>query len=199
MESKGRRGLRAAPTGATPPATGITETSAIALKALEDHVEPEAPIELTVSAEGMAAGPGAQSEPKSPPPSGFAEILTDVGRQNFAAFFDSQTALARGLETLSTEITGLALAGVDAAARTATDALSVKTIADAIEVNAGFTRRSFDALMVGSAKLSEAGFKVAAEAWHPLLTHFGKSWTGAAALASDRHDAYSILARNVRI
>jgi hypothetical protein len=186
MESKGRRGLRVAPTGATPPAPGITETSAIALKALEDHVQPEAPIELTLSAEGMAAGPGAQSEPKSPPPSGFSEILTDIGRQNFAAFFDSQTALARGLETLSTEITGLALAGVDAAARTATDALSVKTIADAIEVNAGFTRRSFDALMVGSAKLSEVGLKVVAEAWHPLLTHFGNSWTGAACVALRR-------------
>ena len=186
MESKGRRGLRAAPIGATPPATRITETSAAALRAIEDHAQAEAPIELTVSAEGMAAGPGAQSEPNSPPPSGFSEILTAVGRQNFAAFFDSQTALARGLETLSTEITGLALAGVDAAARTATDALSVKTIADAIEVNAGFTRRSFDALMVGSAKLSELGVKVAAEAWHPLLTHFGKSWTGAACLALRR-------------
>jgi Phasin protein len=182
MESKGRRGLRAAPIGATPPAAGMTETSAVALKAVEDQAEAEAPIEITVSSQGIAAGRGS----KSPPPTGFSEILTDVGRQNFAAFFDSQTALARGLETLSTEITGLALAGVDVAARTATDALSVKTITDAIEVNAGFTRRSFDALMVGSAKLSEAGFKVAAEAWHPLLTHFGKSWTGAACLALRR-------------
>ena len=186
MESKGRRGLRAAPIGATPPATGMTETSAVALKAIEDQAEAEAPIEITVSSQGSAAGPGAQSESKSPPPTGFSEILTDVGRQNFAAFFDSQTALARGLETLSAEIAGLALAGVDAAARTATDAISVKTIADAIEVNAGFTRRSFDALMVGSAKLSEVGLRVAAEAWHPLLTHFGKSWTGAACLALRR-------------
>jgi len=182
MESKGRRGLRAAPIGATPPATGITETSAVALKAIEDPAQAEAPIEITVSAEGTAGGPSAESQSKSPPPSDFSEILTDVGRQNFAALIDVQTALARGLETLSAEITGLALAGVDAAARTATDALSVKTIADAIEVNAGFTRRSFDALIVGSAKLSEAGLKVAAEAWHPLLTHFGKSWTGASRL-----------------
>ena len=186
MESKARRGLCAAPIGTTPPATGITETSAVALKAIEDQVQGEAPIEITASAEGMAGGPGAQSESKSPLPSGFSEILTDVGRQNFAAFFESQTALARGLKTLSTEITGLALAGVDAAARTATDALSVRTIADAIEVNAGFTRRSFDALMVGSAKLSEVGLKVAAEAWHPLLTHFGKSWSGATCLALRR-------------
>lgn len=186
MESKGRRGLRAAPTGATPPTTGITATSAVALKAIEDEAQAETPIEITVSAEGTAAGPSAQSESKSPPRSDFSESLTDVGRQNFAALFESQTALARGLETLSAEITGLALAGVDAVARTATDALSVKTIADAIEVNTGFTRRSFDALMVGSAKLSEVGIKVAADAWHPLLTHLGKSWTGAACLALRR-------------
>jgi hypothetical protein len=187
MESKGRRGLRAAPIGATPPATGITETSAVALKAIEEQAQLQAPAEITASAEGAPlAGPIAESQIGSPPLSGFSEILTDVGRQNFAALIDSQTALARGLETLSAEIAGLALAGVDAAARTATDALSVKTIADAIEVNAGYTRRSFDALMVGSAKLSEVGLKVAAQTWHPLLTHFGKSWTGAACLALGR-------------
>lgn len=186
MESKGRRGLRAAPIGATPPATGITETSAIALNAVEDQAQTEAPIEVTVSVEGAVAGPGAESQTKSPPLSGFSEVLSDVGRQNFAALIDSQTALARGLEILSTEIAGLALAGVDAASRAATDALSVKTIADAVEVNAGFTRRSFDSLMVGAAKLSEVGLKVAAEAWHPLLTHFSRSWTGAACLVLRR-------------
>jgi len=186
MESKGRRGLRAAARGATAPETGITQTSVVALKSIDDQAQPEAPIEITVSAEGAVAGPGAESQTKSAPLSGFSEILSDTGRQNFAALIDSQTALSRGLEMLSAEITGLALAGVDAAARTATDAISVKTIADAIEVNAGFTRRSFDALMVGSAKLSEVGLRVAAEAWHPLLTHFGKSWTGAACLALRR-------------
>jgi hypothetical protein len=175
MESKGRRGLRAAPTGATPPATPITETSVTALKSIEEQAQ-QAPAEIIMSAEGAPpAGPVAESQIESTPLSGFSEILTKVGRQNFAAFVDSQTALVRGLETLSAEITRLALAGVDAAARTATDALSVKTIADAIEVNAGFTCRSFDALVVGSAKLSEVGLKVAAQAWHPLLTHFGKS------------------------
>lgn len=177
MESKGRRGLRTAPIGAIAPATAITETSAVALKAIADETQAETPIEITVSAEGTAAGPSAQSEAKSPLTSGFSYDLADLGRQNFAAFVDSQTALVRGLETLGAEIAGLALSGVDAAARTATDALRVKTIADAIEVNAGFTRRSFDALVVGSAKLSELGVKVAAETLHPLLTHFGKGWT----------------------
>ena len=186
MESKGRRGLRAAPSGATAPQTGITETSVIALTPIDDQAQPEAPIEITVSAKSEVTGAGAESQSESPPQSGFSAILSDVGSQNFAALMDSQMALSRGLETLRAEITGLALAGVNAAARTATDALSVKTIADAIEVNADFTRRSFDALMVGSAKLSEMGLKVVAEAWHPLLTRFGESWSGAACLALRR-------------
>ena len=78
-----------------------------------------------------SSDPGPCSQSESPPQSGFSATLSDVGRQNFAALIDSQMALSRGLETLRAEITGLALAGVNAAARTATDALSVKTIADA--------------------------------------------------------------------
>lgn len=177
MEAKGRRGLRAAPIGATPPTTGITETSALALKAIEDPAQAEATIEITVAAERTAVEPAAQSESKSPPPIGFSDVLTDFGRQNFAAFVDSQTALARGLETLSAEISGLVLSGIDAAAQTATGMLAVKTLSDAFELNAGFTRRSFDALIVGSAKLSELGVKVATEASQPILKQLGKGWT----------------------
>jgi hypothetical protein len=54
--------------------------------------------------------------------------------------------------------------------------LAVKTLSDAIEVNAGFTSSSFEALFGGSAKLSELGAKLAAEASQPILTHLGKTW-----------------------
>jgi Phasin protein len=91
--------------------------------------------------------------------------------------------LARGLEALSTEMAGLALSGIDAAARTATDMLGIKTLSDAIEVNAGLTCSSFDTLVGGSAKLSELGIKLAAEASQPILTQLGKSWIKAARLA----------------
>ena len=92
-------------------------------------------------------------------------------------------AVARGLEALSVEATGLAISGIDAATRTATDMLGIKTLSDAIEVNAGFTRSSFDALVGGSAKLSELGMKLATEASRPILTQLGKSWIKAARLA----------------
>jgi hypothetical protein len=109
--------------------------------------------------------------------------LADFGREAFAALVQSQTAVARGLEALGAELAGLALSGMDAAARTATDMLAVKTLSDAMEVNAGFTRSSFDTLVGGSAKLSELGAKLAAEASQPILTQLGKGWIKAARLA----------------
>ena len=78
---------------------------------------------------------------------------------------------------------GLTLSGIDSAARTATEMLAVKTIADAIEVNAGFSKRNFDTLIGGSAKLSELGVKLASEASQPILTQLGKDWTRVARLA----------------
>jgi hypothetical protein len=105
-----------------------------------------------------------------------SEDLVDFGRQAVAALVQSQTAVARGLEALSAELTGLALCGIDAAARAAADMLTVKTLPDAIEVNAGFSRRSFDAFVSGYAKLSELGAKLATEAARPILTQMGKGW-----------------------
>ena len=59
--------------------------------------------------------------------------------------------MARGLEALGAEVAGLTLSRIDAAARTATGMLAVKTLSDAIELNAGFARGSIDALVGGSA------------------------------------------------
>ena len=112
-----------------------------------------------------------------------SENLADFGREAFAAVAQSQAAVARGLEALSAEMAGLALSGIDAAARTATDMLAVRTLSDAIEVNAGFTCSSFDALVGGSAKLSELGTRLAAEASQPILTQLGKGWIKAAGFA----------------
>jgi hypothetical protein len=184
MESRGRRALRAPATNATPPEVGINPEIPIeTVQRIEEQIQHKAPVAMTASAVGAIAPLSEEGESKSTLPSHFSDLMADLGRQNFAAFVDSQTAFARGIETLSAEIAGLALSGVEAAARTATDALSVKTIADAIEVNAGFTCRSFDALVVGSAKLSEASVKLATETLHPLMTHFGNGWTKAARLA----------------
>jgi len=154
MESKGRRASRP---GAT-------------------RVEPVRPAAKPMAAPGVEALAHTAKSASS-------EDLADFGREAFAALVQSQTALARGLEALGAELAGLALSGIDAAARAATDMLTVKTLFDAIEVNAGFSRSSLDALLARSAKLSELGAKLAADASRPILTQLGRGWNRAGRLA----------------
>jgi hypothetical protein len=186
MESKGRRAARAATPGAiSAEAVNPTATSPGAGKPVEgpaeEFIPAEAPVEIVAPVVTVAAPPSVDAPAAAKNASG--EEVADFGREVFAALVQSQTALARGLEAMSVEVTGLAISGIDTATRTATDMLGVKTLSDAIEVNAGFTRSSFDALVGGSAKLSELGMKLATEASQPILTQLGKSWIKAARLA----------------
>jgi hypothetical protein len=183
MESKGRRALRAAAPGTVPAETmSPAVASPSAGKPAEQLISAEAPVEVVAPVVAAAATPAVERLAAAAKSASGAEVA-DFGREVFAALVQSQTAVARGLEALSVEVTGLAISGIDAATRTATDMLGVKTLSDAIEVNAGFTRSSFDALVGGSAKLSELGMKLATEASQPILTQLGKSWVKAARLA----------------
>jgi len=186
MESKGRRAVRAAAPGAIPAETvNLAATSPDAGKPVEGPAQefvPEPPVEVAAPVVTVAAPPRVDTLAAAAK-NASGEEVADFGREVFAALVKSQTALARGLEAMSVEVTGLAISGIDAATRTATDMLGVKTLSDAIEVNAGFTRSSFDALVGGSAKLSELGMKLATVASQPILTQLGKSWVKAARLA----------------
>lgn len=191
MESKGRRSLRA---------SGATEAPAAPLKPVEapppangqGEVEPPKPAEMLAEAGKSAetavdlvtaaATPGStpsigapQSATKSAKPDGPRQVESDAG----AALAQSQAALARGLEALSAEMAGLALTGMNVLARTATNLLAVKTLSDAIEVNAGFTCSSLETLVGGSAKLSELGMKLATETSQPLFGQLARKWSKA--------------------
>jgi hypothetical protein len=180
MESKGKRGLR----GAAPAEVDVPAGIPIeAVKPMEERIPAEAPAGISGSATSPMVAPSRIRAVNASAACAFSDVFSDFGSQNFAAFIQAQTALARGLQALSTEMAGLTLSGIDTAARMATDMLAVKTIADAIEVNAGFTKRNVDTLIGGSAKLSELSVKVASEASQPILTQLGKDWTRAARLA----------------
>jgi hypothetical protein len=201
METKGRR---------SPRASGATEAPAAPIKPVEapppangaGEAEPPKPAELLVeagkSAEtavdlAAAAGTAAPTPvigalpptpsvgalppaPKSANPDFPRRFESDAA----AALAQSQAALARGLEALSAEMAGLALSGMNVLARTATKLLAVKTLSDAIEVNAGFTCSSLETLVGGSAKLSELGVKLASETSEPLFGQLARGWSKAA-------------------
>jgi hypothetical protein len=191
METKVRRIPRApgrigAP--ADPPQTVIVP--AMVAGPAEARTEPPKPVEILAEAAKpaeTALNLMASAATSAYPPSVVTVAKDDLayfGRDALAALAQSQAALARGLEALSAEMAGLALLGIDTATRAATKMLGVKTLSDAIEVNAGFTCSSLNTLVGGSAKLSELGIKLAAETSQPILTQFGKGWIKASRLGS---------------
>jgi hypothetical protein len=66
------------------------------------------------------------------------------------------------------------VAGTDAALAL----LAARTLAEAVEINAGLARRGVDTIMAGSARLSEIGLKTMADASQLLLAQFGAAWEG---------------------
>ena len=188
METKGRRTSRASGPVAAPPelpkpidvldeAENEVDSSIQAVRPAEPLGEAAKPAEIAPDVETVTSPPSIASLPKEAQ-SAYSNDLTHVGRNAFAALTQSQTALARGLEALSAEMAGLALSGIDTAARAATKMLGIKTLSDAIDVNAGFACGSLDVLVGGSAKISELGIKLAAEISRPFLTQLGVGWIG---------------------
>jgi hypothetical protein len=186
METRGKRIARVAgpvethsPSSETPP----VPTDAPSDIPLAPEAEPgvaAAPIAAApIAAAPIAAARVAQRISPAVPALGTArDELADFGREAFAALDESRTALARALGALSEEVAGLARSGIDTAARTAIEMLSVKTVSDAVAVNAGFARASFDNWIGSSARFSELGAKLAAESSLPFLDRLGKGWIG---------------------
>jgi hypothetical protein len=189
METKGRRSLRASgateapaeplkPVKAPPPANGPSEAEppkpaeplAEAVKSAETAVDLAAAAATAAPTPVIGVLPPA---PKSTNP----DVLRDFEGGATAALAQSQAALARGLEALSAEMAGMALSSMNMLARTATKLLAVKTLSDAIEVNAGFTCSSLETLVGGSAKLSELGVKLATETSQPLFGQLARGWS----------------------
>jgi hypothetical protein len=90
-----------------------------------------------------------------------------------------QVALARGLEEAATELAVLARSGIDAASEASTALLEARTFAEAIEINAGLIRGRTDALIEGSAKLSEIAVRAANDVSRPFYARFGAGWNAA--------------------
>jgi len=165
-----------------PPGESPRESAKPMDRAAEGPISTKPPAEVMMPTATSVVPPGVEA------PAGTAKTASsgdpsDFGLDAFAALVESQTAVARGLGALNTELAGLTLSGIDAAARTATGLLAVKTVSDAIALSTGFTRSSVDALVGGSAKLSELGAKLVAEAAQPILTQLGRGWSKAARLA----------------
>ena len=149
-----------------------TATAPIALATAAAQPIAEAVIEAAAepAAEAAAASTHAAADTSSATEGLWAEPWSVVT--------EAQSALARGFEAAATEVGGLTRAGMATTTEAATAMLGAKTLAEAIEINAGYARRGFDAMLGGAAKLSEIGVKAATDASRPILDRIGESWKG---------------------
>ncbi|MGH7046012.1 MAG: phasin family protein [Stellaceae bacterium] len=107
------------------------------------------------------------------------EPLAAIGSATFSALAEARNALASSLEALSDEVAGLTRREIGAVADSAIEMLQVRTVYDAIAVNAGFTGASLDHWLGSSARFSELGTRLAVETTRPFLERLGRNWLGA--------------------
>jgi hypothetical protein len=131
-------------------------------------------------AEVVSAGPGAVAEPAPEIVPTAVEPQADSVDDFWLAFVEAQTALARGLEEIVVEAAARTRSGMAAAADAAVTLLGVKTFSEAVEINAALARQGVDAMIEGSARLSEIGNNALSAASRPVLSRFAGTRSGLA-------------------
>ncbi|MEI9983582.1 MAG: phasin family protein [Aliidongia sp.] len=141
-----------------------------------------APVEIV---EPAAAAPAVPSEPKTaskpsqpltfmvshmtatPTFKGYEEIAA-FGKANIDAFIQANSVFTKGVEAISKEVIALTQAQLESNAAAAKAIFAAKTLKDMVELNAEFTKSSFDKMVANSTKLGELGTKIATDTFAPL-------------------------------
>jgi hypothetical protein len=105
-----------------------------------------------------------------------ADSAVDSAKDSWSAVAAAQAAFARGFEEIAAEMTGMTQAGIRAATDAAIALVGARTFSEAVEINARLARRGVDAMIEGSAKLSEIGVKAVEEASRPMVSQIGGTW-----------------------
>jgi len=89
-----------------------------------------------------------------------------------ASIGEAQTAMASDVRAMALEMSGLARSSLTAAGDNAAALLASRSFGDAVQIQLGFARRSFDAMVDGSTKLGELGLRLASDATKPITRPF---------------------------
>ncbi|HEV2187407.1 MAG TPA: phasin family protein [Stellaceae bacterium] len=108
-------------------------------------------------------------------PTSAADQLLASYHSTLASFGESQRAVASGVKNFALEMTGLVQTALTEAGDSAAALVRAGSVADAVEIQLGYVRRSFTSLIGGSARLSEIGAKLMSEASRPIVAPFGGS------------------------
>jgi hypothetical protein len=178
---KPKRGAREPARSAATVDDVITAATASVIEQNMNSAQEVEPVSTTALVQAAPAGPAwpVPAAPESTPSDNAPAAMENAAPSNAAvenawsAVAEAQTALARGFERAAVEATGIGRSGMAATADAAVALLGARTFAEAIEINAGLARRGVDAMLEGSAKLSEIGAQALADASKPLLARFG--------------------------
>jgi len=140
---------------------------------------PPAPV-AEPAPEVVSASPAEVVPPVSEIVSAGAALQPDSVEDAWTAVAEAQTVLVRGLEEIAVEVTGMTRSSFAAAADATVALLGARTFSEAGKINAALARRGVDAMIEGSAKLSEIGVKAVSDASRPILSRLGESWSGLA-------------------
>jgi hypothetical protein len=101
-----------------------------------------------------------------------ADKLLNACQATLASICASQAAIASGMTAMALEIGGLTRSNLTAAGDGVTALFGSRNLADTVEIQLGFVRRSLDAMVGGSTKLAELGLRLANDAAKPVLSPF---------------------------
>jgi phasin family protein len=94
--------------------------------------------------------------------------LSNLNKDNLEAVVASGNIVAKGVEGFSKEVFALVQSSFETSMNAAKAFMGVKTLREAIDLQADLSRSQFDRLMADSTKLAEMSVKVANEAFQPI-------------------------------
>ncbi len=180
MEIKGKRATRSI--GAAAIASPTASPTAAPGETVGDSPAVPATGALATGSSALQGAPApapapAPALPMTLPVRGPDPLPAPIGGETLAVLAGYRAAITHALDALGEEAAALTRGGIEVTARTAIDMLAVRTWSDAMAVNAGFARASFDNWMGGSTRFSALGAKLVIESWHPFMAQLGKSWS----------------------
>jgi len=97
---------------------------------------------------------------------------TEFGKGTFEAYIAAGNVAAKHVEAFNAEILAFAKTRMEEGVQAARALMGAKTLKDAIDLQTGFAKTAFDAVVAENAKLSEMALKGATEAAEPLQARF---------------------------
>jgi phasin family protein len=94
--------------------------------------------------------------------------MAQLSKQTIDALFQAGNVLAKGAESVAKELAGFAQGRVESNIATTKKLFGCTTVQEAMDIQTGFLKSSFDTWLAEGSKLSELTFKVANEAFDPI-------------------------------